>query len=260
MTNSASSTEATAYFDRLMGIAKQSRVKVKFLPGDRFPGIDWDGLYLVTRELGAGIAIRSDLDSSWRDWVLAHELGHHFGQLNGTLFSPFRAHKVDSSSRMRWSRATKPDRDEEYANEWAVKTLVTEPAWDAAERQSPTDLPQIVARLRLPLPAAIAWERWRRRAVQSDPITVALTSDGKSILQRQITGHGGHQSFFSRVKPRRGALTITFGDFSFARERAAVVQGGWLLRYQAVLKAIEPVLESAGTSQALFNLRPTARD
>jgi len=36
MRNSASSTEATAYFDRLMGIAKQSRVKVKFLPGDRF--------------------------------------------------------------------------------------------------------------------------------------------------------------------------------------------------------------------------------
>src|SRR2546421_6762685 len=128
------------YFERLMQIAEKSRVKVKFLAGNRFPGIDWDGLYLVTRELGAGIAIRSELDADWRDWVFAHELGHHFSQLNGTLFSPFRAHKVDSATRMRWSKAKRLDRDEENANDWAVKTLVTGPAWDAAERLGPTDL------------------------------------------------------------------------------------------------------------------------
>jgi hypothetical protein len=120
MTNSDIHTD---YFARLKRIAEQSRVKVKFMSGDAFPGIDWDGLYLVTRELGAGIAIRTELDDDWRDWVFAHELGHHFGQLNGTLFSPFPAHKVDSSIRARWNKAKRLDPDEEYANEWAVKTL-----------------------------------------------------------------------------------------------------------------------------------------
>jgi hypothetical protein len=252
MTDSASPTD---YFERLMRIAKQSRVKVKFLTSDLFPGLVWDGLYLVTRELGAGLALRSDLDPDWRDWVLAHELGHHFGQLNGILFSPFRAHMVDSSSRMRWSNAKRLDPDEENANAWAVKTLVTDPSWDAAERLSPTDLRQIVGRLRLPFPAAVAWERWHRRYVHSDSITVRLTSDAEQILDRPITGQGGHQSFFSRVKPKGGTLAITYGDFSFARERAALVEGGWLTRYEAVLNAIAPMVEAAGTTRALFNLR-----
>lgn len=251
MTNSKSPSD---YFDQLMLIAKQNRVKVKFLPA--YPGIDWDGLYLVTRELGAGIAIRSNLEPAWRDWVLAHELGHHFGQLNGTLFSPFRAHKVDSSNRARWNKGNRLDSDEENANEWAVKALVSDPAWDAAERLSPTDLGQIVGRLGLPLPAGIAWERWRRRhARPSTQITVSLTPEAKEILQRPITGQGGHQSFFSRLTPKRGTLPITYDDFSFARERAAVVEGGWLVRYQAVLNTVRPIIEAAGTTRALFDLR-----
>jgi hypothetical protein len=186
--------------------------------------------------------------------------------VNWVPASPFVAISIQTGEIGYWptSLATilvkRLDRDEEYANEWAAKVLVNESAWDNAERQSPTDLRKIVARLRLPLPAAVAWERWRRRAVKSDPITVALTSDLTSILERQITGRGGHQSFFHRVKPKRGALTLTFGDFSFARERAAVVHGGWLLRYQAVLKAIEPGLGAAGTSHALFNVRSTMCD
>lgn len=256
----SSNENPTDYFDRLMRIAKQNRVKVKFLPPELFPGLDWDGLYLVTRELGAGIAIRNDLGSDWRDWVLGHELGHHFGQLNGTLFSPFRAHKVDSSTRTRWNAARRLDPDEENANQWAVTTLVSESSWDAAERVTPIDLRQIVARLGLPFPAAVAWERRRRRYVQSEAITIPLTSDAKEILARPITGQGGHQSFFSRLKPKDGTLAITFGDFSFARERAAIARGGWLTRYQAVLKAVAPMAEAAGTTQELFKFRNIPRD
>ena len=189
--------------DRLMEIARPNRVGVHFLPADRFPGIDWDGLYLVTREFGAGIAIRSDMEPEWRDWVLGHELGHHFRLLNATLFSPFRAHKVDSLTRRRWSRAKRLDPDEDAADQWAVQVLVSESAWDTAERVSPIDLRQIVHHLHLPLPAAVAWERQRRRNFHSDRVKVSLSTDVKDILERSVTGQGGHQSFFSRLKPER---------------------------------------------------------
>ena len=80
---------SASHFNRLMELARQYRVKVHFLERRVASEVDWDGLYLVTREFGAGIAIRDGLEPAWRDWVLGHELGHHFGQLNGTLFSPF---------------------------------------------------------------------------------------------------------------------------------------------------------------------------
>lgn len=180
MTSSDSPTE---YFVRLLQIAKQNRVKVKFLAETHAEGIDWDGLYLVTRELGAGIAIRRDLDPMWRDWVLAHELGHHFSQLNGTLFSPFRAHKTDSASRNRWDKAKRLDPDEESANAWAVKTLVTDEAWDKAERGRALDLREIVAQLCLPFPAGVAWERCQRRQLNSAPITIPLTGSRSTEVE-----------------------------------------------------------------------------
>lgn len=249
--------DAPNYFEQLMAIARQSRVAVKFISRETAPGIDWDGLYLITRELGAGIAIRSDLEPSWRDWVLAHELGHHYGQLNGTLFSPFlRAHKVDSVDRTRWNKAAKLHPDEQMANCWAIRTLVTDAAWDEAERQSPTNLCDITGHLRLPLPAGIAWERLHRGHVQSHPITVPLDSDAREIFSRPVTGQGGHQSFFGRLRLRGGSLALTYDDFSYARERAAVVKGGWLARYQTVLAAVAPMLEGAGTTRALFKMRP----
>lgn len=250
-----SSERPTEYLVRLLKIAKQNRVKVKILAETHAEGIDWDGLYLVTRELGAGIAIRRNLAPMWRDWVLAHELGHHFSQLNGTLFSPFRAHKTDSASRNRWDKARRLDPDEESANAWAVKTLVSDEAWDKAERGHALDLREIVAQLGLPFPAGVAWERCQRRQLNGAPITIALTEEVKDILNRPITGSGGHQSFFSRMKPKgNGVVTLSYADFSFARERAAVVGGGWLDRYRALLKAVAPIVESAGTTRSLFRL------
>ena len=242
------------HLERLMEIARTHRVGVHFLPADRFPGIDWDGLYLVTRAFGAGIAIRSDLEPEWRDWVLGHELGHHFRLLNATLFSPFRAHKIDSLTRSRWSGAKRLDPDEDAADQWAVQTLVSESAWDTAERLSPMDLRQIVHDLHLPLPAGVAWERRRRRNLHSDRVKVSLSTDVKDILERSVTGQGGHQSFFSRLKPKDRVLEITYKDFSYARERAAIVEGGWLTRYRAIIDAVAPMVKTAGTTRALFNL------
>ncbi len=246
---------SASHFNRLMEIARQYRVKVHFLERSVASEVDWDGLYLVTHEFGAGIAIRDGLEPAWRDWVLGHELGHHFGQLNGTLFSPFRAHKVDSSTKERWLGAKRLDPDEEYANQWAVRTLVSEEAWDAAEHEGSTDLHQIVAGLRLPLPAGVAWERWRRRSFTSDSIVMRLSAGTQEILERPITGHGGHQSFFSRLKLRRRTLEIGYYDFSLTRERASVVKGGWLARYRAILDAVAPMVDAASTTRSLFNLR-----
>ena len=246
---------SASHFKRLMEIARQYRVEVHFLERSVASEVDWDGLYLVTREFGAGIAIRDGLEPAWRDWVLGHELGHHFGQVNGTLFSPFKAHKVDSSTKERWLGARHLDPDEEYANQWAVRTLVSEEAWDAAEQKHSTDLHQVVAGLRLPLPAGVAWERWRRDSFVSESIVVTLSACAREILERPITGRGGHQSFFSRLRPRGRTLEVGYREFSFARERASVVKGGWLVRYRAILDAVAPMVDAAGTTRSLFNLR-----
>ncbi len=98
----STANRVSTYSDYLLRIARDNRVQVHFVPGQPFGQLDWDGLYLVTPQMGAAIAVRADLEPPWRDWILAHELGHHFGRLNGTLFSPFRAHSVDAASRKRW--------------------------------------------------------------------------------------------------------------------------------------------------------------
>ena len=191
-----SSRNATEYLHRLTRIARQNRVQVHFLPGNQFPGLDWDGLYLVDREMGAGIAIRDDLDSPWRDWVLAHELGHHFGKLDGTLFSPFYAYKVDAASQARWGQPKRLDPDEENANAWAINILVSREEWEAAECHSPCDLQVITARLGLPFAAAVAWERQERKRVQTAKVPVPLSPEARAILDRPLNGQGGHQAFF----------------------------------------------------------------
>jgi hypothetical protein len=209
--------------------------------------------------MGAGIAVRDDLDPTWRDWILAHELGHHFGKLNGRLFSPFYAHKVDAASKARWGQPKRLDPDEENANAWAIDTLVSRAEWEAAEFQSPCDLRAVTARLGLPFAAAVAWERQERRRVQADEVSVRLSSEATTILDRPLSGEGGHQSFFGRLgRGRKGALLfLNYRDFSYARERAAIVQGGWLTRYQVVLHAVTPLIHAAGGVRELFNIRDT---
>ena len=156
------------------------------------------------------------------------EKGERFGCSATDSIRP-QAHKVDSSTKERWLGARRLDPDEEYANQWAVRTLVSEEAWDAAEQKHSTDLHQVVAGLRLPVPAGVAWERWRRDSFVSESIVVRLSACAREILERPITGRGGHQSFFSRLRPRGRTLEVGYREFSFARERASVVRGGgWL--------------------------------
>lgn len=253
MTRSSATTE---HHKRLMKIAQKSRVQVHFIPAQQFPGLEWDGLYLVAPELGAGIAIREDLEDEWRDWILAHELGHHFSKLDGTLFSPFCAHKVDAASRMHWSGPKQSNPDENRANEWAATTLVSLSEWELAEAPSPCDLRQVVARLGLPTPAAVAWERWQRSsALSKQAVIVRFDCDEWRIIGRPVNGQGGHQSFFRRLLRRRDgqSLIISFTDFSLARERVLWVQGGWLERYRTLLRAVDPLIADAGGVRSLFN-------
>ncbi|WP_367870482.1 ImmA/IrrE family metallo-endopeptidase [Luteolibacter sp. Populi] len=247
----------TTHLQNLMEIARLNRVQVHFLDASSFPDLDWDGLYVVDSQMGAGIAVRDDLSPEWRDWILAHELGHHFSNLNGMLFSPFRAHKVDKESRKRWGQWRKLDPDEEKANRWAVNALVEPGAWLSAENRYPCDLNKLLLELGLPLPAAIAWERQRRSSARTaTEISVQLSPDEWKVLERSITGNGGHQAFFRRLHERRRgtSIVINFCDFSYARERVNRVSGGWLSRYQSLMRVIGPLIQEAGGVGKLFGL------
>jgi hypothetical protein len=250
------------HFNRLVEMARRHRVQVHFLPAAAFPDVRWFGLYIMTPHLGAGIAIRDDLTSELRDWIFAHEMGHHFSDLSMRLFSPFAAHSVDEGSIRRWVMNPKADPQEHHANEWAIKTLVTQEDWETAERQSPCDLHQVVARLGLPTPAAAAWERLQRSQVySSQEITVTLSRQASLILSKPIRGRGGHQSFFRRLqRSKRGRrLRLSFADFSHARERALYVRGGWQVRYSLLLAAVAPAILAAGSVSALFRCRKVGR-
>jgi hypothetical protein len=113
------------------------------------------------------------------------------------------------------------------------------------------------SRLGLPFPAAVAWERQERMRVQAAKVSVRLSHEARQILGRPLKGQGGHQSFFRRLERRRkGAnFLVSYRDFSYARERAAVVQGGWLTRYEVLLRAIMPSIETAGSVRKLFEIR-----
>lgn len=111
-------------FERLMQIAREAGVQVEFLPSAQFPGLNWDGLYLVTRGWGAGIAIRDGLPIQWRDWILAHELRHHFAPTPRRLFSPFH---FDAKPPMaaRWKIRARAGPEEEAADRWAARALIS---------------------------------------------------------------------------------------------------------------------------------------
>lgn len=44
-----SHSAVTMHFERLLKIARESRVQVHFLSGQQFPGLDWDGLPSLPR-------------------------------------------------------------------------------------------------------------------------------------------------------------------------------------------------------------------
>lgn len=189
--------------------------------------------------------------------MLGHELGHHFGQLHGMLFSPFYAHTVNATSQERWSKSTKLDPDEEEANAWAVDTLVSRDEWERAEQHAPCDLRTVTSHLGLPLAAAVAWERRDRKLTAAHNIEVHMPAAARALLERPVSGQGGHQSFFRRLAQGRKSsrLTLSYQQFSFARERAANIKGGWLARYQAVLQSVEPHVSGHGGVRKLFRLR-----
>jgi hypothetical protein len=228
---------------------------VQFFDTDLELGHDWDGLYIVCAELGPGIAVNSSLPIQWQVWVLAHELGHHFDDLQSELFSPFGAiAHSDKKVQDGWGVWRKVDPVEVRANKWAASQLIKPDEWEDAELQHPCSLRNILHRLSLPLPAALTWERIRRERFGREEVFVPLDGQQMAVLGRAVSGNGGHQSFFRRVlkEDDDNGVYLTRSDFSLARERALRDAGGGKTRYEAILRAMSPLIESAGGIGTLF--------
>jgi hypothetical protein len=261
---------ASRYWARLLKIAREEGVKVFMIPG--CPGLEWEGLYLADEELGPGIALLAELPPEWLAWVLAHELGHHIERVNPRLFSPFllpndtvvssrresTSHNVSSFLRAQKGRRRRLDPNEERANEWAATMLIDLDEWRKAESRHPFDLNAIVGALQLPLPAGLAWERIRRRGA-SVSVSIELDHQSRATIEGATIGKGGHQSLFRRIQANRvgNRSSLTFVDFSLARERLLTVGGGWRHRYECVLNAILPEVVRAGGVGPLFALEKT---
>ena len=149
---------------RLSAEADRHGITVETMDTSLGMGSEWHGLYIRDAELGPGIALNQQLTPQWRSWILAHELGQHH-HAEDQLFSPFLyygAHRVDESSKKRWGSWRRLNPEEEKANSWAVRFLIDPTEWEVVEERHPCDIQAILEHFRLPLPAAIAWERLQR--------------------------------------------------------------------------------------------------
>jgi len=248
---------AESHLRELLKIAEVNQVQVHFLP--RWD-LEWGGLYVFDRELGAGIAIREDLPVESRAWVLAHELGHHFAKLNHLLFSPFDSEgsvlKASPELRSRPTTSSRLDSEENWADQWAARTLIDSREWIKAEDRTPLDLKSITAALGLPLVAGVAWELQRRAALGRNHRAATATLPDWQQLVGSVVGEGGHQALFRRLQASRVGrhVKISFSDFSLARQRVLSVRGGWLRRYEMLLAALEPQVKRAGGVTRFFSL------
>lgn len=243
---------------RLYAEADRHGITVETVDTSLAMGSEWHGLYIRDAELGPGIALNAQLTAEWRSWILAHELGHHH-HAEDQLFSPFLfygAHRVDEATKKRWGSWRRLNPEEEKANSWAVRFLIDPDEWEAVEELHPCDIRAILEHFRLPLPAAIAWERLQRNEIgrQSQEALINIDEITWTILNRGISGTGGHQAFFRRLMQGRVGdyLRLSRDDFGYARERAARVQGGWLTRYKALLAAVEELHRSGCSMRSMF--------
>ena len=242
----------------LLRIARTNSICVHAVPP---LSLQWEGLYLFDKNVGAGIAVREDLSPERLAWVLAHELGHHFNGLNQFLLSPFEQDpamlRAVGTPEQQPGLPRRNDPDEEWANQWAARTLIDPAEWCTRENESPLDLGAIAGSLGLPLDAALAWERGRR-ALKSASNTAPVALKTRQVLEliAPPMGEGGHQSFFRRLQQNRRGNTVllSFRDFSYARERVLTVRGGWLPRYAALLGASRQAITRAGGVASLFQL------
>lgn len=261
MTKRLMGAPSRGYFQRLLEHADKRGIQLEFLPEAESLDhrIDWDGLYLYDDEYGAGIAINERLSNDWLIWVLGHEVGHDHHLKQGTLFSPFegavRCHKTDPRSRKRWGQWKRLSLDEELANEWAAEFLIDRAGWAELERAYPCELDLILKELALPRPAAISWERLRRKRQPKDPSRlVRLAESQVDVLCRPIVNQGGHQSCLRRVVESRSGsrVRVTYRDFSYARTRILTVGGGYYARYRVLLDAMRPAIVEAGGVDQFF--------
>ena len=243
---------------RLSAEAARHGITIEMIDTSLGMGSEWHGLYIRDVELGPGIALNQQLSPEWRSWILAHELGHHH-HAEDQLFSPFLysgAHRVDDASKKRWGSWRRLNPEEEKASSWAAQFLIDPVEWEAVEERHPCDIRAILEHFRLPLPAAIAWERLQRGEPgrHSRAAIIDVDEGTWSVLNRGVSGTGGHQAFFRRLLQGRigDRLRLSRDDFGYARERAARVQGGWLSRYRCLLDAIQRLHREGLSLKAMF--------
>lgn len=248
-------TRTRQRLDVLMTLARAKSIQVHEVDAAAIPGlgVGWKGLYLLTKELGPGIALRKGLSPEDKVWTLAHEIAHDRAPVTLSLLSPFESSGLAAALLADTNCARRRDPAESLADEDAANMLIEPGEWKAAERKHPVDLRRIAKHLHLPLAAALAWDRRRRKLHRSVTIEIPIGASIRERLSNATEGNGGHQSLFRRVvRPRR--LLLNLSDFSLARERVLSVKGGWLSKYETILEVALPVIKKAGGIANLFVL------
>ncbi len=183
---------------------------------------EWQGLYIRTKELGAGICIRQGLPEAMEIWVISHELGHHFTTTQSQLFSPFEYGQLIN----KWSNP-----EEQAANRYALNFLTDSNDWKEAEAKYPCSLNLITDYLELPLQAGVFWGREeRKKATAEKKGRFQLSvSTWENITERAIQGSGGAQHTLRKLIKYRinNSTEITRVDYLLIQERAVVMRGGW---------------------------------
>jgi Zn-dependent peptidase ImmA (M78 family) len=183
---------------------------------------EWQGLYIRSQELGAGICIREGLTESMEIWVISHELGHHRTTDQMQIFSPFEYGR---------SINKRSNPEEEAANRYALNFLTEPSDWAEAETKFPCSLKQITEYLELPLQAGVFWGREERKKVTAEKkCRFELSgSTWDNITERSIMGSGGAQHTLRKLIKFRinNSTEISRTDYLMIQERAVIMRGGW---------------------------------
>lgn len=155
----------------------------------------------------------------------------------------------------RWGQVRAFSLEEEEANLWAAKELISEQEWLELEEIHPESLVHISRALELPTAAAL----WRARAAEKITtgetlVEVKLNQTTVRLLSRSVNGQGGHQSFLRHLQKGLSGhiLRLSRKDFNRIREYLLRTGGGYRARYQAIMNCVLSAIEQCGGIRKFF--------
>lgn len=162
----------------------------------------------------------------------------------------------------RWGSGHTRQPEEETQNMWGAQELISPEEWKAAEALHPIDLKKLAEHLDLPVQVAL----WRARAEQElsgasgQPGAVLLNKAALELLQKPVTGKGGHQSFVRALQREidGSRLNLNRKDFNRIREYLVSIGGGFRKIYEAIMECTEPSIKKAGGIRAFFQEKDVA--